>query len=245
MHDIIKRKIMGVYPYPKKGMFFMKKVISLLLAVLVAFTFTISSFGAYGDHGEGKFVQSPEMNYDGSIISAWYDPGNALEIVFTPFIKRDVLEKISRTKIETAYSELLHTNVISRLFKEVAGYSQTSFSSLAVSNIFDLTCKTGNLIREATITLGDFDLSHFVGLIHYGESGWELVRDITLFGHNLIFRIGNLSPFAIVVDASAYSEPTSPSTYDLFGVAGIAGAIALTCGAFIFIAAKRKKAEEK
>ncbi len=223
----------------------MKRMISAILAVLVAFTFMVSSFAAYGDHGEGQFVQSPEMNYEGRIISAWYDPGNALEILFTPFIKRNVLEKISRTKIETAYSDLLDTNIISRIFGEIAGFSSTCIGDLAVSNIFDLTCKTGKLMREATITLGDFDLSHFVALLHYSEAGWEIVRDITIFGHNLIFRIGNLSPFAIVVDASAYSEPTSPSTYDLFGVAGVAGVIALSCGALIFIAAKRKKAEEK
>ena len=226
-----------------KGNSIMKRIVALLIAILVAFTFASSSFAA--DHGEGTFVKSPEMTHEGRVVSAWFNPGEALEIILTPFMNKDVLEKISRTRIETAYNDILHCDILSRICGELDGYSETPVANLAVSNLFDLSWEQGDLSREAHITLGDFDLAHFVALLHYNHEGkWEIVRNITILGKNLNFTINNLSPFAIVVDASAYAEPTSPATGDLFAAVATCGAIALGCGALYFISKSRKKAEE-
>ncbi|MBR0112658.1 MAG: hypothetical protein IJM02_02825 [Clostridia bacterium] len=222
----------------------MKRTVCLLLAILVAFTFAVSSFAATSDE-YGNFIKSPEMEYEGNVVSAWFQPGQAIEILLTPFLNRDILAKDVRTKIETAYTDILHCKYISDLAGGFDGVYNGLVSNLAVSTLFDLSWTQGDLSRDATITIGGLDLSHFVCLLHYGEDGWEIVKNATILGVNLVFSIGNLSPFAVVVDASAYGEAvTSPATGDIFTAVAVCAAIALGCGAVYFISRSRKKAED-
>ncbi len=221
----------------------MKIVVSLLLAILVAFTFAASSFAA--DDYYGNFVSSPEVEYEGSVISAWYAPGEALEILFTPFGNRDILARDLRVRIEQAYSELLETDITTI----IAGIDKTYnglFTNLAVSKFFDLSEETGLWTgKTKTITIGGFDLSNFVCLLHFGHEGWEIVKNATIVGLNLVFSIDNLSPFAIVVDNSEFVDgAASPATGDIFTAVSVCAAVALGCGAVYFISKSRKKAED-
>ena len=221
----------------------MKRVISLVLAVLVACTFAVSSFAA--DTEPGNFIKSPELEYEGNVVSAWFTPGEAIEILFTPFMNKDILSKDARVKIEKAYCSILEIPRIDQLVGGFDGIFNGNLANLAVSTLFDLSWKMGELTRDATIVLGGIDLSHFVCLLHYGAEGWEIVNDITIIGRNIQFTIGNLSPFAVVVDTTGTSdEPTSPATGDLITAVSVCGAIALGCGAVYFISKSRKKAEE-
>ena len=221
----------------------MKKVISLLLAILVAFTFAASSFAA--DDYYGNFVDSPELEYEGSVISAWYTPGESLEILFTPFVNRDILARDLRIKIEQAYSELLETDITTLVASLDKTYNGI-FTNLAVSKFFDLSEEYGAWAGKAkTITIGGFDLSRFVCLLHFGHDGWEIVKNATIVGLNLVFSIDNLSPFAVIVAPESEADaPASPATGDIFTAVSVAAAIALGCGAVYFISKSRKKAED-
>ncbi len=188
-----------------KGCITMKKIITLILAITMAFVSVVPAFAV-----EDGFVSSPSSDDVVLIEGENEDPECTAELVLTLFKDRDKLEAYVREQLEKAFEIISNCEDLTTLCKEFAQFVKTlglTGKDLAVAELFDLSyysCDTHNEHGYFTIKVGAKVLKNFVGLLHYNNGEWEFVDNARVLpdGETLEFRIKDFSPFAIVVNTS-------------------------------------------
>ncbi len=183
----------------------MKKIITLILAITMAFMSVVPAFAV-----EDGFVSSPSR--DDVVLEEGKneDPDCTAEVILTMFKDREKLAAHIREKLEEAYEIITNCEDITTLCKEFAAFVAKlglTGKDLAVSELFDLSyygCNDHEEHGYFNIKVGAKALENFVGLLHYYNGQWEYVDNAKVLpdGETLQFRIKDFSPFAIVVNTS-------------------------------------------
>lgn len=189
----------------------MKKVISVVLALMMVLSMSISAFAA-----TNAFIESPSGNPAPKLENVDHgDPDCDANVIITPYVDRDQLRDKIREVIEEAYESIKNNEEDSSLDK--AFDKLDSDDDLAISDLFNLDytdCDAHDKHQPVTITVSAETLDHFVGLLVYVDGEWKVVEGakIDKAATTLIFTASEFGPYAIVVD-SAFSG-NSPSTGD-------------------------------
>lgn len=227
----------------------MKKIITLILAITMAFVSVVPAFAV--DDG---FVSSPSK--DDPYLESWEneDPDCLAELVLTLFKDRASLSDYLRALLEKAYEIIVNCEDITTLCDAFAKYVAAlglTGKDLAVTEVFDLSyynCDIHDGHGYFTIKLASKALENFVGLLHYHNGEWEFIENARVLsdGETLQFKVKDFSPFAIVVDTSDKVTDTEIPDTDVQEpvVAWICAAAAITSTVIITFAVKRKKIEE-
>lgn len=189
-----------------KGCNIMKKIITLILAITMAFMSVVPAFAV-----EGGFVSSPSKGDDVVLEEGVNeDPECTAKLILTLFRDRAKLEAYVRAQLEKAYEIIKNCDDLTTLCKEFAAYVAKlglTGKDLAVSDLFDLSyygCDDHEGHGYFNVKVGAKSLERFVGLLHYNNGTWEFVENAYVLpdGETLAFKIKDFSPFAIVVDTS-------------------------------------------
>lgn len=181
----------------------MKKIITLILAITMAFMSVVPAFAV-----EDGFVSSPTN--DDLTLNDWEneDPECTAELILTLYKDRARLTQFLREQLEKAYEILMNCKDLTTLCDQLANLVAKlglSAENLAVTEVFDLTyhkCDVHEDHGYFTIKLGAKALENFVALVHYHNGEWEVVENARVLadGETLEFKIKDFSPFAIIVD---------------------------------------------
>lgn len=185
------------------------------------------------------------------------------ELVITPVAKKQdaptagITQNLDRAETQIKRAEEL-TDLTPDLREALDEAKQDALASsaiqnvriddLAVSDLFDVTYLVngketpigeGNKITFTIKTNLTKDETFFV-MHNYKDNEWEMVEDVKLADNgNLTITVDSLSPFAIIVDKTAYltpdpAGPSSPKTGEMPNYAYLASTVALlTCAAFL------------
>ncbi len=183
----------------------MKKIITLILAITMAFVSVVPAFAV-----EDGFVSSPSSDDVVLVEGENEDPNCAAELLLTMFKNRDKLEAHIREQLEKAYEIISNCEDLTTLCEAFAKFVKMlglTGKDLAVAELFDLSyygCDTHDEHGYFTIKVGAKVLKNFVGLLHYHNGQWEFVDNARVLpdGETLEFRVKDFSPFAIVVNTS-------------------------------------------
>ena len=218
----------------------MKKLVSVVLAIVLAMTMCVSALAA-----PNGFVESPSNQKGPEIV----DGDN---IVVTPFGDRDKLPDDVRDALEDAYNSILNVDNLgdlSETLEDLANELNVPVKNLVVSELFELSYESGEQGSDGklTVTLKDDSFKDFFGLIKYENGKWTLVEDAKLNGDKLTFTAGKLpAPFAIVVnpdggDIGADDEvPATGDTTNVLGAVAICAASVVALAGVYFVFKKRE-----
>lgn len=196
----------------------MKKFLACFLALVMAFTFSITVFAA-----PGSFVQSPSRNDGPTLVEGDNESEDCTaELVVTPYKDRKELPEKALNAIEEAYkivSKCKDLTTLSSAFSSFVAGKGLKGVNLAVSDLFDVSyynCDNHEFHGYFRVKLSADTLKKFVGLLHYHNGEWEFVENARVLedGETLEFLIKDLSPFAIVVEKEA-GTVISPGTGDV------------------------------
>lgn len=217
----------------------MKKLFVTLFAALMLVGMNLNVFAA-----PIEFVPSVTGQNAPKLISFTVDSDECpADIEVIPYSKRNTLDDKGK-EIENVYNLLKSTKDLTTLNEDLAALAKKNKivgTDLAISDLFDITCKDCDLALHKnqnhgyfTIKLSADTLTNFVGLLHFKGTKIELVKDATVSGNTLTLKVNDLSPFAIVVNTAATSANTgsdSPKTGDdsrVYIWAAIMGVSAIT-----------------
>ncbi len=199
----------------------MKKLSAILMAVLMVITMTVTAYAA-----PNGFVSSPSADNAPVIVEYENESEECdAELVITPYVEHETLPDELDEEIVDAYNEITTTKdltTLSEALAELADESNIAPDALAVSELFDIhynNCDIHDAHGNFRIKLKAEALKNFVGLLHHGDNGWELISNARVEDvEYLVFSIDDFSPFAIVVDTGADDEyPSNPDTSDELG----------------------------
>ncbi len=197
----------------------MKKLVSILVAVILAATVCVSALAA-----PNGFVQSPSNQTAPEVIE-----GDG--VVVTPFGDRENLPDDVRNALEEAYNSILNADNLGDLceaLEDLANQLGVPVQNLVVSDLFELSYESGKEDAEGkfVVTLKD-DFDDFFALMKYEDGKWVLMDDAKLSGDKLSFTAGKLpAPFAVVVNPTGQDDDSKvPPT----GENGVLGAV-VACG---------------
>ena len=183
----------------------MKKILTVLVLTVLVLSLTFSASAA---DEVGAFVQSPSANLAPEIIEGDSDEHNCdQDLVITAYADRDKLSEDVRKSIEKAYVKITgvrNLTTICGALKDLANEKGIPTLNLAVSDLFDISDVHGSVDAKFDIVIKAETLENFVGLLHYKDGKFELIKDAKVEEINgethLSFSTDGLSPFAIVVD---------------------------------------------
>ncbi len=211
----------------------MKKVFTVVLAMVMVLTMGVSAFAA-----TDSFFKSPSVNPAPDLEKVDNpNDGCTAEIIITPYSERDELDDESQKDIEDAYDTIKNNEDGSSLDEALEELADDDHpvDALAISDLFDIdytNCDIHDEHDPVTITITAETANNFVGLLVYVNGEWKIVDGTTVNKEEttLTFKAAEFGPYAIVVDTEG-----SPSTGDpgipwfwfvLLGVSG-AGLIAV------------------
>ncbi len=224
----------------------MKKIITLILAITMVFVSAVSVFAV-----QGGFVESPSK--DSVSLEAFEneDKNCKAEIIITPYSDVDELEDTKEQENKDAYNEIVNmADSFLKALKELANLMNIDVSRLAISEVFDVSYyeTAGHDGHGAfTITVKVKNLEEFVGLLHCDNGEWKVVENAESNGNTITFTVGDLSPFAVVVDAGADTQnPEIPNTNtaDITAQTLISAAAVALFSILLVVVLRQKKIEE-
>ena len=188
----------------------MKKIITLILAIAMAFVSMVPAFAV-----NDGFVSSPSRDDVTLIEGENEDPDCTAELILTLYKDRARLTQFLREQLEKAYEILMNCKDLTTLcdqFAKLVAKLGISADSLAVTEVFDLSyhkCDAHEDHGYFTIKLGAKALENFVALVHYNNGEWEVIENAKVLadGETLEFKAKDFSPFAIVVGTGADKVP--------------------------------------
>ena len=222
----------------------MKKILAAIFILVMSLCMTVTAFAA-----PGSFVSSPSAIQAPELVDYSNASSSCTAIVkVVAYADRSTLSAEGKETIETAYTQIVSTKDLGTLNADLAALAKNfgvDSTTFAVSDLFDITysgCDTHSTHSSFTITIKPGVISNFVGLIHYTNSGWELVKDVKLENGEMTFTVNSLSPFAIVVHNGSVVEPEKTSWFDILLII-IFCLIVLLIFIFLIIVILRKKRE--
>ncbi len=228
----------------------MKKALVICLMLAMVISISLSAFAA-----PNGFVSSPTSNSAPEIVEFDPEDENCTAILnIVPYADRDQLSDTLLQYFNKAFDEITGTDDLSQLnadLARIADEMNIDGKDLAVSDLFDIHvtgCDFHDGHYDFDIILKADTLQHFVGLLHMNKNGeWELVADarVTNNGEHLEFSVESFSPFAIVVDATAYEGSGGvdnvPGTGDNSKVYIYVIIMVVSLAALVFVIAKSKE----
>lgn len=212
----------------------MKKTFALVLVLILALSLSIPVFAA-----TGGFLSSPTRNPAILVSGTSSDENFNGELVITPYPNRDNLSEEEKKDLDAAYSDIAANSNLSDLIPNIGSYSSNKgvpVKALAVQDLFYVHA-TDTSAEKASydLTLKIASSDKFVALAHYSNGKWSVVDSAKIDADgNLTFKTENLGAFALVVNASASSNPnTSDSLIGIsFGVSALIVAAAVVSRKF-------------
>ena len=219
----------------------MKKVLACILSLILVVALSVSVMAT-------GFVKSPVLN-DAPDIKDFeteipVEDNCNYDLEITPYEDRADLTPEAKQEIEKAYEDVKANADLTKLVPDltkVAEDKKIEAENLAVSQLFDISeeeCATHNDHGTITIHL-TADLKNFVALLHKTDAGWVVVSSAKVTGTDTVsFSVDELSPFAIVVDAT---EEKNASTGDNANLALYISLMAVSAVALVVVVVVMKK----
>ncbi len=223
----------------------MKRIAMAMVAVVMMITMLVT---ATADNFINSVAQvgKPELQGNPEIAKGVY-------LVLTPYSQRATLPD-DGAQVDEAYQAVAGASSLPALNADLGAAAKElglADDELVVSDLFDLSLmyEAGGFVLDeetlaqympVTASLKADLLDRFVGLLHYKNGSFELVKNASVKDGVLTFTVDDLSPFAIVVKkeganpngSSSDSEAPSPDTGDAapWGFAVVmAGSALLAC----------------
>ena len=218
----------------------MKKVLACILSLILVVALSVSVMAT-------GFVKSPQLNNAPTIkdFETEVDHTCIYDLEITPYEERADLTPEAKQEIEQAYEEIKANDDLTKLtadLTKVAEDKKIEVENLAVSQLFDISeIECGEHPDHGTITihLTSDALKNFVALLHKTDAGWVVVSSATLVdAETLKFSVDELSPFAIVVDAT---EENNVSTGDNANLVLYISLMAVSAVALVVVVVLMKK----
>ncbi len=196
----------------------MKKVLACILSLILVVALSVSVMAT-------GFVKSPVLNEAPEIKDFETEVDNSncdYDLEITPYEDRAGLTEAAKQEMEKAYEDVKANADLTKLVPDltkVAEDKKIEAENLAVSQLFDISeedCASHN-DGHGTITIHlTADLKNFVALLHKTDAGWVVVSSAKVTGTDTIsFSVEELSPFAIVVDATAEKNASTGDNANL------------------------------
>ncbi len=223
----------------------MKKSLAFCLTIIMVMSISVTAFAV-----PNGFLVSPSGNPAPGVVT--FDPKDddcTASLIITPYGDRHDLPDDLREIFEEAYEQIVGADDIADLnddLKKVAEDKNIDSENLAVSDLFNLHaigCDIHDDHYGFDIVLEADTLNRFVGLVQLNSNGeWELITNAQVIknGNHLKFTVDYLSPLAIIIDTTIYSDKT-PQTGDNSMVDTYAILMALSALAIVFVLVKGKK----
>lgn len=230
----------------------MKKVLSLMLVAVMAFTLSLSAYAV-----PDGFTKSVESDKGPELID--YENENELctaDMFITPYSERGNLSEELRLKMEEAYNMIVAAaddlTVLTPELAKIANEKGVAPEDLAVSDLFDLSyvdCIThADECGYFRITIKVETAQHFVALLHLNGDKWEVFEDTLIDGNYILFKSEEFSPFAIVVETSDVAQGGTDDddgpvkTGDIFNISFWVMVASSSALLIVLVVLKRKKA---
>lgn len=188
-----------------------KRILTAVIFAIVVSSLSLTAFAA------GGFTQSPSANSAPELIDSSSEDHECDEdLIITAYADRTELPEEIRKELERAYTRIMGVRNLTSAcgaLKALAEEKGIPTANLAVSDLFDIRDKHDD-VDDAVfkVKLKAETLENFVGLLHFVDGKWELVKDAkveTVDGEMILtFSTKGLSPFAVVVDTG---ETVAPS----------------------------------
>lgn len=197
----------------------MKKLITIILAIAIATTLSITAFAV-----PNNFVESIEKSDD--IIIEDFE-GDEIEIII--FNDRDKLPDELRESFEEGFkkiTEVTDLGELSEKLKDIAEKNGIPVEDLAIGDFFFVTDKDGDgkVDENPSVVVKVDGLDKFVTLMEYVNGEWRVVdAKVVNDGKSLSFKVNNLGAYAVVLDAPA--DKKAPQTGESSPVALVVGAV--------------------
>ena len=205
----------------------MKKILSVLLAVLLLASISVAAYAE-------NFVNSVENAGTPEIEAVVDSEGNDVSalVKIVPYSQIDTLVEDDQAAMNAAYDSL-NAGKLADINADLA--AAAGDKSIAVSDFFFLTSDE-DVSFPLKVTLRNSNLADFVSLLQYVDGAWNWI-DAEVDGDALTFSIDAFGPFSIIVAGEpAASAPTGEATPVVF----IAGAVVLAAAAAFFFMKSRK-----
>jgi hypothetical protein len=154
-------------------------------------------------------------------------------LIITAYGDRDQLPEELRKAIEEFYTKIMGVKNLVGIcpeLRELANSQGIPTANLAVSDLFDIHDKCDDVEGTFDIVLKATTLENFVGLVHYTDGEFELIKNAKveeIDGElHLKFSTEGLSPFAVVVNTGDVIEQKDNSV-----AIGVLATIAIAEGA--------------
>ena len=182
----------------------MKKVLACILSLILVVALSVSVMAT-------GFVKSPVLNDAPKIkdFETEEDHTCGYDLAITPYEDRADLAAEAKQEIEKAYEDIKANADLTKMVADLAKVAEDKKiekENLAVSQLFDISEEEcAEHADHGTVTIHlTADLKNFVALLHKTDAGWVVVNSAQVVDAETIkFSVDELSPFAIVVDATA------------------------------------------
>ncbi len=220
----------------------MKKVLACILSLILVVALSVSVMAT-------GFVKSPVLD-DAPEIKDFeteipVEDNCNYDLAITPYEDRADLTDEAKQEIEKAYEDVKANADLTKLVPDltkVAEDKKVEKENLAVSQLFDISEEdcASHTDGHGTVTIHlTADLKNFVALLHKTDAGWVVVKSAKVTGADTVsFSVDELSPFAIVVDAT---EEKNVSTGDNANLALYISLMAVSAVALVVVLVVMKK----
>lgn len=192
----------------------MKKILAVLLATMLVFTFGVTAMAESSSVDDNSFVQSPAVDDEIILIDAQL-PGSAaaFELFVTSYANKANLTDEQEAVFTAAYNALVKAADLSSLISNIGEVLGVASDKLAVGTVFfahvqqmSRVAATGEYVIEVKCD----GLDKFAGLINYSGDAWSVVESAKINNAgNLVFTTESLDAFAILLDVSEEDTTTS------------------------------------
>jgi hypothetical protein len=218
----------------------MKKVLACILSLILVVALSVSVMAT-------GFVKSPVLNDAPEIkdFETEVDHTCGYDLAITPYEDRADLADEAQQEIEKAYEDIKANADLTKMVADLAKVAEDKKiekENLAVSQLFDISEEdcASHTDGHGTVTIHlTADLKNFVALLHKTDAGWVVVNSAKVTGADTVsFSVDELSPFAIVVDAT---EEKNVSTGDNANLALYISLMAVSAVALVVVLVVMKK----
>ena len=208
----------------------MKKTLVCLLAVFAILTATLSVSAS------GMFLESVNVQEGPTLVEGGNEDEDCDAVLtVTPYSQRHLLSEQIKARLELAYSQIANASNLATIcaaMADVASYYGIDINSIVISDLFDISssgCDNHEEHGYFRVTLSCDNLDKFVALMHLSDDGWEVVEDAKVEnnGKYLVFKVKELSPFAIAVQKEEPSKPGDASNTWTFAIIMVVSAAAI------------------
>jgi LPXTG-motif cell wall-anchored protein len=207
----------------------MKKLATMLAALMIAATCTMTAFAADGYVGSVEQKPAPTVDtsttvtVNGKEVAVDDLSSSGLKLVVTSVADKDdaPAEEISEV-LQEAYNDLKSTEITfssdedSADFTKAKDDAESRGKELVASNLFDLSIlddeNTVVGIDGITATIAVDNADEIVLMMHKADDTWEVVPFTNNGDGTITFTLSSLSPIALFVEADAAADAVVGTT---------------------------------